>query len=94
MASYGAQSMTDPMTRVLVKRPGAAFGAAFDEPKHGFLHRVDLELARRQHDQLLELLAGLGVHIDELGRENGEDPDIAGIVPGPQPLPWDEGDIE
>ena len=26
--------------------------------------------------------------------ENGEDPDIAGIVPGPQPLPWDEGDIE
>ena len=20
----------------------------------------------------------------------GEDPDIAGIVPGPQPLPWDE----
>jgi hypothetical protein len=21
---------------------------------------------------------------------NGEDPDIAGIRPGPQPLPWDE----
>ncbi len=21
---------------------------------------------------------------------NGEDPDIAGIVPGPQPLPWDD----
>jgi N-dimethylarginine dimethylaminohydrolase len=68
--------MTDPLTRVLVKRPGEAFGAAFDEPKHGFLHRVDLELARRQHDQLLELMAGLGVHIDELGRENGKDPDL------------------
>lgn len=23
----------------------------------------------------------------------GEDPDIAGIVPGPQPLPWDVGDV-
>jgi hypothetical protein len=22
----------------------------------------------------------------------GEDPDIAGIVPGPQPLPWDDED--
>ena len=22
----------------------------------------------------------------------GEDPDIAGIVPGPQPLPWELGD--
>ena len=22
----------------------------------------------------------------------GEDPDIAGIVPGPQPLPWDGGE--
>ncbi len=21
---------------------------------------------------------------------NGQDPDIAGIVPGPQPLPWDD----
>ena len=23
-------------------------------------------------------------------RRNGEDPDIAGIVPGPQPSPWEE----
>ena len=23
-------------------------------------------------------------------RREGEDPDIAGIVPGPQPSPWDE----
>src|SRR5262249_34305958 len=25
---------------------------------------------------------------------NGEDPDIAGIVPGPQPKPWDDEDAE
>ena len=24
--------------------------------------------------------------------EGGEDPDIAGIVPGPQPNPWGEGE--
>jgi hypothetical protein len=30
------------------------------------------------------------------GTRDGEDPDIAGIVPGPQPSPWgdDEGDVE
>ncbi len=24
----------------------------------------------------------------------GEDPDIAGIIPGPQPRPWDDEDVE
>jgi dimethylargininase len=72
---FGAQSMTEPLRRVLVKRPGSAFGAAFDEPAHGFLHPVNLEVARRQHDQLLMLLADLGVHIDELGVET-DDPDL------------------
>lgn len=24
----------------------------------------------------------------------GEDPDIAGIVPGPQPRPWDDDDLD
>lgn len=26
--------------------------------------------------------------------ESGEDPDIAGIVPGPQPSPWGDDDVE
>jgi len=26
-------------------------------------------------------------------RAGGEDPDIAGIVPGPQPRPWDDADL-
>ena len=44
---FGAQSMTAPLRDVLVKRPGPAFGAAFDDPAHGFLppgrsrHRAD-----------------------------------------------------
>lgn len=28
------------------------------------------------------------------GHRDGEDPDIAGIVPGPQPSPWGDDEIE
>lgn len=28
------------------------------------------------------------------GTSPGEDPDIAGIVPGPQPSPWGDDDLE
>lgn len=67
--------MTAPLVEVLVKRPGPAFGAAFDDPAHGFLHPVDLERARREHDTFCELLARLGVTVHELGAEN-ESPDL------------------
>jgi N-dimethylarginine dimethylaminohydrolase len=64
---FGGQSMTAPLREVLVKRPGPAFGAAFDDPAHGFLHPVDLGVAQREHDAFVELLAGLGptVHVLE-----------------------------
>jgi N-dimethylarginine dimethylaminohydrolase len=57
--------MTAPLRDVLVKRPGRAFGAAFEDADHGFLHPVDLELARREHEAFVELLASLGptVHV-------------------------------
>ena len=72
---YGAQSMTGPLIDVLVKRPGEAFGRAFDDPAHGFLHPVDLDGARLEHDAFVDLLAGLGpnVHILE---EELDDPDL------------------
>ncbi len=73
--TYGAQSMTAPLREVLVKRPGPAFGRAFDNPAHGYLHPVDLELAQREHDAFTELVAGLGVTVHELGLEN-ESPDL------------------
>jgi N-dimethylarginine dimethylaminohydrolase len=66
---YGAQSMTAPLREVLVKRPGPAFGAAFDDPAHGFLHPVDLELALREHDAFTELLASLGPTVHVLDAE-------------------------
>jgi dimethylargininase len=75
IAAYGACSMTAPLVDVLVQRPGRAFGRAFDDPAHGFLHPVDLERARREHDALAELLRGLGIVVHELGSD-GPHPDL------------------
>jgi N-dimethylarginine dimethylaminohydrolase len=67
--AFGAQSMTAPLRDVLVKRPGPAFGAAFDAPEHGFLHPVDLDLARREHAAFVEVLASLGPRVHVLETE-------------------------
>ena len=75
VARFGAQCMTAPLHDVLVKRPGPAFGAAFDDPAHGFLHRVDLELARREHDAFVDTLASLGPRIHLLDAESAS-PDL------------------
>lgn len=66
---YGAQSMTAPLHDVLVKRPGPAFAAAFGDPAHGFLHPVNLELARREHAAFVELLGDLGPRVHVLEAE-------------------------
>ncbi len=72
---YGAQSMSAPLLDVLVKRPGDAFGRAFEDPAHGYLSPVDLVMAQQEHDAFVEVLARLGptVHVlmDEL-----DDPDL------------------
>jgi dimethylargininase len=73
--AFGAQSMTAPRREVLVKRPGPAFGRAFADPAHGFLHPVDLEVARREHDTFVELLVSLGPTVHELGAESAS-PDL------------------
>jgi dimethylargininase len=72
---YGGQSLTAPLRDVLVKRPGPAFGAAFDDPAHGFLHPVDLDVARREHEAFVELLASLGPAVHLLEAET-DDPDL------------------
>lgn len=72
---YGAQSMYAPLRDVLVKRPGEAFGKAFDDPAHGFLSPVDLDVARREHDAFLDVLGGLGPTIHVLETET-DDPDL------------------
>ena len=74
--TFGAQSMVAPLHRVLVKRPGAAFGRAFQDPALGFLHTVDLPLAQREHDALVNLLTTLGVQVETLDVESGSADDI------------------
>jgi N-dimethylarginine dimethylaminohydrolase len=72
---FGGQSMSAPLRDVLVKRPGAAFGRAFEDPAHGFLHPVDLERAQREHDALVETIGSLGPRVHVLDEEV-ESPDL------------------
>ncbi len=72
---HGAQSMTADLREVLVKRPGPAFGRAFDDPAHGFLRPVDLARAQREHDGLVETLDRLGATVHVLDAET-DDPDL------------------
>ena len=73
--AYGVQSMTAPLESVLVKSPGDAFGRAFADPAHGYLHPVDLALAQRQHAGLVALLEELGVTVHGLEAQM-ESPDL------------------
>ena len=73
--AWGAQSMTAPLRDVLVKPPGAAFGRAFDDPAHGFLHACDLEVARAEHAAFVDVLASLGPTVHVLDEEI-DDPDL------------------
>ena len=54
---FGAQSMISPLREALVKRPGSAFGRAYEDARHGYLHPVDLAAAQREHDSLCEVLS-------------------------------------
>ncbi|HZC32148.1 MAG TPA: arginine deiminase family protein [Candidatus Bathyarchaeia archaeon] len=73
---YGARSSTAALRDVLVKRPGPAFGRAFDDPAHGFLRPVDLDRARREHDGLIAALDALGVRVHVIDHEPTTDPDL------------------
>jgi dimethylargininase len=66
---FGGQSMTAPLREALVKAPGPAFGRAFDDPAHGFLHPCNLDVAKREHAAFSELLASLGTIVHQLETE-------------------------
>lgn len=66
---YGAESMTERLVEVLVKRPGESFGRAFDEPAHGYLRPVDLATAQREHDAFTAVLEALDVAVHRLDAE-------------------------
>ena len=59
---FGAQSMVDPLRRVLVKRPDEAFGSADPERWH-YTARPNLDEARREHDALTAILREAGAEV-------------------------------
>jgi dimethylargininase len=62
MTTYGSQSMIAPLRSVLVKRPGPAFAAADPACWH-YTAAPDLDLARQEHDALVEHLRQAGVEV-------------------------------
>jgi dimethylargininase len=61
-SSYGSQSMVDPLRRVLVKRPDAAF--AVDDPaRWHYTGRPDLQIAQQEHETLVAILQNAGAEV-------------------------------
>lgn len=67
---FGVSSMVAPLEHVLVQRPTAAFGRAFDDPACGYMRPVDLEVALREHEMFVEALAGLGPTVHQLDADS------------------------
>src|ERR1700676_1630221 len=61
---FGAQSMVDPLRRVLVKRPEDDFAVADPAAWH-YAGRPDLGAARREHEELVAVLAGCSAEVVE-----------------------------
>jgi dimethylargininase len=59
---YGAQSMVEPLRRVLVKRPDEVFGSA-DPARWNYTAPPDLDEARREHDVLVGILRDAGAEV-------------------------------
>jgi dimethylargininase len=59
---YGAQSMTAPLRRVLMRRPGEAMAAADPTTWH-YASAIDLEAARAAHDAFADALRAWDVEV-------------------------------
>ncbi len=61
---YGGQTMWEPLRRVVVRRPGAAFGAA-DPARWHYAAQPDLAAAQAEHEGFVALVRGSGAEIIE-----------------------------
>ena len=61
-AGYGAQSMTAPLRRVLMRRPGPEMAAA-DPARWHYTSAIDLEEARGAHDAFADALRAWDVEV-------------------------------
>ncbi len=62
LAPFGAQSMTAPLRRVIVRAPDQAFGGA-DPARWHYTARPDLARAREEHAAFVALLAASGAEV-------------------------------
>jgi N-dimethylarginine dimethylaminohydrolase len=62
MKGYGSQSMVDPLRRVLVRRPDAAFGTA-DPEAWNYTAAVNLEVAQQEHDAFIAIMREAGCEV-------------------------------
>ena len=60
--THGSQSMVDPLKRVLVRKPGAAFGNADPDHWH-YTARPDLDGAMAEHEALVATLRDAGCEV-------------------------------
>jgi len=60
--SYGCENMVGRLRRVLVCRPGSAYGDA-DPQRWHYSSRPDLETAQREHDALVDILRASGADV-------------------------------
>ncbi len=60
--TYGGQNMVDPLRRVLVKRPDAAFGDA-DPVEWHYVSPINLDIAQQEHDALVDALRTAGAEV-------------------------------
>jgi dimethylargininase len=67
--TFGGQTNVAPLRSALLKAPGPAFGRAFEDPAHGFLHPCNLDVAKREHAAFTELLSSLGTKVHLLEAE-------------------------
>jgi N-dimethylarginine dimethylaminohydrolase len=69
--AFGGQSMFEPIRRVLVKRPDAAF-AVEDPQRWNYAGRPDLENAQREHATLVRILQKAGAEVLYLGESSSD----------------------
>ena len=62
MPPFGSQSMVEPLRWVLVRRPDAAFGSV-DPGRWHYAGQPDLEIARQEHDALVDILRQAGARV-------------------------------
>ena len=72
--TFGVHSTTGVLERVAVRRPPADLGTADPELWH-YADRVDLDRARRQHDELVALLRAAGADVEYIDGDPGRHPD-------------------